>query len=65
MESNNTSSEKKFDSFPLKKVTKVDMQNQRAMVKVVLKLNSENMKGHIAVGSYGAVISIWYPEKKY
>jgi hypothetical protein len=22
------------------------------------------MKGHVAVGSYGAVISIWYPEKK-
>ena len=40
------------------------MQNQRAMVKVILKLNSNNMKGHIAVGSYGPVISIWYPEKK-
>lgn len=25
-------------SFPLKKDTKIDMQNQRAMVKVILKL---------------------------
>lgn len=64
MESNNSSAGKKFDSFPLKKVTKVDMQNQRAMIKVILKINSENMKGNIAVGSYGAVISIWSPEKK-
>jgi WD40 repeat protein len=64
METKNISSEKKFVSFPLKKETKIDMQRQRAMVKVIIKLNSENMKGHIAVGSYGAVISIWYPEKK-
>lgn len=64
MECNNVSSKKKSDSFPLKKVTKIDMQNQRAMVKIVLKLNLEIMKGHIAVGSYGAVISIWYPKKK-
>ena len=56
---------KHFDSFPLKKVTKIDMQKQRAMIKVILKLNSENMKDHIAVGSYGAIISIWYPKKKF
>ena len=55
---------KQFDSFQLKKVTKIDMQRQRAMIKLILKLNSENMKDHIAVGSYGAVISIWYPKKK-
>ena len=64
METKNTSSEKKFVSFPLKKETKIDMQRQRAMVKVIIKLNSKNMKGNIAVGSYGAVISIWCPEKK-
>ena len=64
METKNTSSEKKFVSFPLKKETKIDMQRQREMVKVIIKLNSKNMKGNIAVGSYGAVISIWCPEKK-
>ena len=47
-------------SFPLKKITKVDMQKQRAMIKLILKLKS----GDIAVGSYGAVISIWDPETK-
>lgn len=64
MKTKNNSSENKLDSFPLKKVTKVDMQRQRAMIKIILKLKSQNMQGHIAVGSYGAVISIWYPEKK-
>ena len=47
-------------SFPLKKITKIDMQKQRAMIKLILKLKS----GNIAVGSYGAVISIWDPETK-
>ena len=47
-------------SFPLKKITKIDMQKQRAMIKLILKLKS----GNIAVGSYGAVISIWDPKTK-
>ena len=47
-------------TFPLKKVTKIDMQKQRAMIKIILKLET----GYIAVGSYGAVISIWDPETK-
>lgn len=47
-------------SFPLKKETKIDMQNQRAMIKVILKLKNN----YIAVGSHGAVISIWNPDKK-
>lgn len=64
MKTKNNSAENKLDYFPLKKETKVDMQRQRAMIKIILKLKSENMQGHIAVGSYGAVISIWYPKKK-
>ena len=47
-------------SFPLKKVTKIDMQKQRAMIKIILKLKS----GKIAVGSYGAVVTIWDPKSK-
>ena len=47
-------------SFPLKEETKIDMENQRAMIKVILKLKS----GNFAVGSHGAVISIWIPKNK-
>ena len=47
-------------SFPLKNVTQIDMQKQRAMIKIILKLSS----GYIAVGSYGAVVSIWDPKTK-
>lgn len=47
-------------SFPLTKETKINMQKQRAMIKVIVKLKS----GNFAVGSYGAVISIWNPDKK-
>lgn len=36
------------------------MQKQRAMIKIILKLKL----GNIAVGSYGAVISIWNPKNK-
>jgi WD40 repeat protein len=46
--------------FPFPKITKVDMQRQRSMIKKIIKLKN----GNIAVASYGAVISIWNPNKK-
>ena len=54
------SNQKNSYSFPLKKVTKIDMQKQRAMIKIILKLKS----GNIVVGSYGAVLTIWDPKTK-
>ena len=46
--------------FPFPKITKVDMQRQRSMIKKIIKLKN----GNIAVASYGSVISIWNPNKK-